>query len=411
MAGTPHAAPAAAPPQGGVSRRSGGLSRPRSSGDVSGSGDGGAGADLIARFARMPSWAVLLAVAAFGIVIGCLYPNPKLAAPWSYIQSATGWTYASAWSLSFYPQVVLNARRKSVTGLSFDFLVLNLLGWVAYSTFNVAIYFVFECPARKPQNAALAAAALSPAAASHWGADAAARAFLGAAPPAPLGGALGTTDFCQYAVEWNDVVFSLHALALTLVTLAQCCAYPRGTQRVHRAVAFGIAACVAAAAGYAAAIARGWRMGLGLDRWMSWLYWLYFLSLIKMGVTFVKYLPQAVMNFRRRSTAGWSILNILLDFTGGALSLGQQLLTAWWAGNWAPVTANPVKLGLALTSMGMDVLFMVQHYTLYPEEGGTDSATDDAKAAADGGDGSLTEPLLRGPRGVVVVVEDAEDAV
>jgi hypothetical protein len=73
-------------------------------------------------------------------------------------------------------------------------------------------------------------------------------------------------------------------------------------------------------------------------------------------------------NCRRRSTQGWSILNILLDFMGGALSLGQQLLTCWWAGNWAPVTANPVKMGLALTSMGMDLVFMVQHYVLYAEK-------------------------------------------
>jgi hypothetical protein len=73
-------------------------------------------------------------------------------------------------------------------------------------------------------------------------------------------------------------------------------------------------------------------------------------------------------NCRRRSTQGWSILNILLDFMGGALSLGQQLLTCWWAGNWTPVTANPVKMGLAITSMGMDLVFMLQHYVLYAEK-------------------------------------------
>ena len=76
-------------------------------------------------------------------------------------------------------------------------------------------------------------------------------------------------------------------------------------------------------------------------------------------------LVQVMYNCRRRSTQGWSILNILLDFMGGALSMGQQLLTCWWAGNWAPVTANPVKLGLALTSMLMDLVFMLQHYVLY----------------------------------------------
>jgi hypothetical protein len=141
---------------------------------------------------------------------------------------------------------------------------------------------------------------------------------------------------------------------------------------------------------------------------------------------------QAVFNCRRRSTQGWSILNILLDFTGGALSLGQQLLSCWWAGNWAPVTANPVKMGLALTSMGMDLVFMVQHYVLYAEPpgsllpetapgagGGAAAARGAAKlpgasaaAAADvrADGGALAAPLL-GPRGVVVAVESEEEAL
>jgi hypothetical protein len=51
---------------------------------------------------------------------------------------------------------------------------------------------------------------------------------------------------------------------------------------------------------------------------------------------------------------------------GGILSLGQQLLTCHVTGNWDPITANPVKLGLAVISIGFDVVFMTQHYILYP---------------------------------------------
>ena len=32
------------------------------------------------------------------------------------------------------------------------------------------------------------------------------------------------------------------------------------------------------------------------------------------------------MNFRRKSTVGWSIGNILLDFTGGSLSIIQVII-------------------------------------------------------------------------------------
>ena len=39
-----------------------------------------------------------------------------------------------------------------------------------------------------------------------------------------------------------------------------------------------------------------------------------------------RYVPQAYMNFRRKSTVGWSIGNILLDFTGGSLSIIQVMM-------------------------------------------------------------------------------------
>lgn len=35
------------------------------------------------------------------------------------------------------------------------------------------------------------------------------------------------------------------------------------------------------------------------------------------------------MNYRRKSTVGWSIGNILLDFTGGTLSMLQMILNAY----------------------------------------------------------------------------------
>ena len=35
------------------------------------------------------------------------------------------------------------------------------------------------------------------------------------------------------------------------------------------------------------------------------------------------------MNFRRQSTEGWSIGNVLLDFTGGTLSILQMILQSY----------------------------------------------------------------------------------
>ena len=38
---------------------------------------------------------------------------------------------------------------------------------------------------------------------------------------------------------------------------------------------------------------------------------------------------QAYMNYRRQSTDGWSIGNVLLDFTGGTLSILQMILQSY----------------------------------------------------------------------------------
>ena len=53
-----------------------------------------------------------------------------------------GWIYFLSWSLSFYQQVFKNWKRKSVVGLDFDFVALNILGFGLYSFFNVAFYWV-----------------------------------------------------------------------------------------------------------------------------------------------------------------------------------------------------------------------------------------------------------------------------
>ncbi|OAL22676.1 hypothetical protein AYO20_11164 [Fonsecaea nubica] len=94
---------------------------------------------------------------------------------------------------------------------------------------------------------------------------------------------------------------------------------------------------------------------------------LYTLGYIKLVCTFVKYIPQAFFNYKRQSTEGWSILQILFDLTGGVLSVAQLTIDASFGGDWSGITGNPLKLGLANISMGFDLLFIVQHFVLYRE--------------------------------------------
>jgi cystinosin len=77
---------------------------------------------------------------------------------------------------------------------------------------------------------------------------------------------------------------------------------------------------------------------------------------------------QVVLNVQRSSTVGWSIINVLLDFIGGTLSVVQLLLQCSVTGDWSQIAGNPVKFGLGFISLFFDIIFMTQHYIIYPNK-------------------------------------------
>lgn len=101
-----------------------------------------------------------------------------------------------------------------------------------------------------------------------------------------------------------------------------------------------------------------------------------YFSYVKLVITLVKYTPQAYMNYKRKATTGWSIHNILLDFTGGVFSIAQMFLLAYNYDDWISIFGNFTKFGLGLNSIMFDILFLVQHYVLYNPIGQLDVSTD-----------------------------------
>jgi cystinosin len=82
-------------------------------------------------------------------------------------------------------------------------------------------------------------------------------------------------------------------------------------------------------------------------------------------ITVVKYVPQAWVNYKRKSTRGWSIVQILLDLTGGVLSLVQLIIDSAFQDDWSGVTGNPIKFLLSNVTIFFDLIFVIQHYVLY----------------------------------------------
>jgi cystinosin len=63
------------------------------------------------------------------------------------------------------------------------------------------------------------------------------------------------------------------------------------------------------------------------------------------------------------------VLNVILDLTGGVLSLLQLIGDCADLSDWSGITGNPAKMALALVTICFDLIFLVQHYLLYPESG------------------------------------------
>jgi cystinosin len=76
-------------------------------------------------------------------------------------------------------------------------------------------------------------------------------------------------------------------------------------------------------------------------------------------------MPQVLTNYRNHSTNGWSIIQILLDFAGGILSIAQLCIDSYLQGDWSGITGNMVKLALGNVSVFFDLIFIVQHFYLY----------------------------------------------
>ena len=276
----------------------------------------------------------LLSLFAVGSAIGLVMPkNHALPTPWYRVISASiGYVYFLAWSVSFYPQVVSNFKRRATTGLSPDFCVLNVLGFACYTAYNVTFFW---------------STAIQEEYRKRHGQDA------------------------EITVQSNDVAFAVHALILSSVTVLQIVYYGNGIRslRLSRPIALVFAGIVSVCAINAGLVVVFGGSDDDEHPTFNWLNFLYLLSFVKIGISLIKYIPQVVLNIQRKSTVGWSIWNILLDFTGGCLSIMQLVLDCADMKDFSGITGNPAKFGLGFVSIIFDLIFMVQHYCLYVEDG------------------------------------------
>jgi cystinosin len=73
----------------------------------------------------------------------------------------------------------------------------------------------------------------------------------------------------------------------------------------------------------------------------------------------VKHAPQIYINYKLKSTQGWSFSAVLLDLIGGVFSMIQLFLDA---SNINEVLSNPAKLALGIHSFVVNIIFFIQFY-------------------------------------------------
>ncbi|XP_027923327.1 cystinosin homolog isoform X2 [Vigna unguiculata] len=215
-----------------------------------------------------------------------------------------GWLAFLSWGVAGYPQLILNFRRKSVVGLSLDFQILSLTKHCSYLIYNASLFF------------------------------------------SPL---VQKQYFEKYGYEQmipvaaNDVAFSSHAV--------------RGNQKFS-IYTIAIAVAVWFTAGVCFFIALPTQ---------SWLWLVSIFNIIQAIMTLIKYFPQTLLNFLRKSTNGFSIGTVLLDFSGGVFNYSQMAVQSIDQGSWVNFYGNIGKVLISLVTISYDSILICQHYVLYPD--------------------------------------------
>ncbi|RZB46601.1 cystinosin homolog isoform X2 [Glycine soja] len=205
-----------------------------------------------------------------------------------------------------------------VVGLSLDYEILNLTKHFSYLIYNASLFFV---PAVQKQY------------------------------------------FEKYGhgqmipVAANDVAFSTHSVIVHLIILSQIAMFERGSQKFSKyAIAIVVVVWFSAAICFFIALPS-----------QSWLWLISIFNIIQVVMTLIKYFPQAFMNFLRKSTDGFSIGTILLDFSGGIFNYSQMVVQSIDQGSWVNFYGNIGKVLISLVTIFYDSILMCQHYVLYPE--------------------------------------------
>jgi len=234
------------------------------------------------------------------------------------VVGVVGWVYVFSWCVCFYPQILELWRSRSSDGFSYDMLLMNIID---QSVMILQTYSIFFSPLLRQE-------------------------YDKAHPNKPL------------PIRPNDLASITHNFfAIMVITvLVKTANRSQAPQRfTWPALGILVASVVSPLIGVVlAAYSR-----------ISWLQTVYILGYVKTALGLVKYAPQALLNFRRKSTEGFAVGMMIFDLIGGAASLLQMAFIAINNEDGASLIGNPGKLGTGVVTVIFEIIFLLQRFVIY----------------------------------------------
>lgn len=242
------------------------------------------------------------------------------------VSHVVGWLYVISWGVANYPTIISNIQLKSVQGISIDYIYFNEMGFILYTLYTGLM----------------------------WKSPLIRKEFFDEYGEYPL-------------IKFNDLIFGLNILLTNSILLSQAYFWnfkKNDNQTLSTAAKFilSIVLSYLILSSYYIYSRQGFEP---ISNTFNWMKLLTSLGLIKICMSICKNIPQIIYNYNRKSTHGWPILMIWLDFLGAFLSFLQLLLDAWISGDIFAIFDNKPKLFLSIQVIISDIIFFFQHYFLY----------------------------------------------
>eukprot|EP00298_Acanthocystis_sp_HF-20_P008992 c18036_g1_i1.p1 GENE.c18036_g1_i1~~c18036_g1_i1.p1 ORF type:complete len:323 (-),score=52.32 c18036_g1_i1:34-1002(-) len=212
------------------------------------------------------------------------------------------WIYLIFTSISFYPQIRMNQSTKSVLGLSFDFVALNVTSF--------GCFFISLLVSRRNGD---------------------------------------------QSVLNRDLVYSGHALLCCWILAMQCIAFQNGTQKISWTAIFLTGSVWIAIITNVLLFLRSDETIQNFTIQFVW--FRFFCSLLK-------YLPQAFYSYKRKSTSGWSKSYVQFDLIGYIFCIIHILVDTSISGSFSD--NQILDLFVAFVFVIFDILFLLQINIWFP---------------------------------------------